>query len=57
MPATYDQVDITPKQTIAETGVRAPSVGSHPVADELVDGDQALVLGRELAALHRVPKI
>jgi hypothetical protein len=30
---------------------------SDAVAEELVAGDQALVLGRELAALNRVPKI
>jgi hypothetical protein len=35
----------------------APAFGSDAVADELVHGDQAFVLGRELAALHGVPKI
>ena len=57
MPVTYLQVDIAPKQTIAWAGAVAPTVGSDAVADELVQGDQALVLGRELAALHRVPEI
>jgi hypothetical protein len=39
------------------TGATTPAVASDAVADELVHGDQALVLGRELAALNRVPEI
>jgi hypothetical protein len=54
---TDDQVDIAAKQTTAGSGANAEGARSDAVADEFGRGDEALLFGRELAALYWVPEI
>ncbi len=58
-PALDHQLDKTAKQTTAGAGRPVGAVGaggSVPVSHQFGRGDQTLVLGRELAALHRMAK-